>query len=50
MPVIIPKELEQTWLKENIEDKSLLLPILKPYPANEMGYKVGMGPNFTKDK
>lgn len=50
MPVIIPKELEQTWLKENIEDKSLLLSILKPYPANEMDYKVGMGPNFTKDK
>jgi putative SOS response-associated peptidase YedK len=50
MPVIIPKELEQTWLKEDIEDKSLLLSILKPYPANEMDYKVGMGPNFTKDK
>ena len=50
MPVIIPKELEQTWLKENIEDKSLLLSLLKPYPANEMDYKVGMGPNFTKDK
>lgn len=50
MPVIIPKELEQTWLKENIEDKSLLLSILKPYPANEMDYKVGMGPNFAKDK
>lgn len=50
MPVIIPKELEQTWLKENIEDKSLLLSILRPYPANEMDYKVGMGPNFTKDK
>jgi putative SOS response-associated peptidase YedK len=50
MPVIVPKEMEQTWLKENVEDKSILLSILKPYPAEEMDYKVGMGPKFTADK
>lgn len=50
MPVIVPKEQEHTWINESIEDKSILLSILKPYPANEMDYKVGMGPNFTKDK
>lgn len=50
MPVIVPKEQEQTWINENIEDKSILLPILKPYPAEEMDYKVGMGPKFTEGK
>lgn len=47
MPVIVPREVEETWLKENIEDKSILISILKPYPANEMDYKVGMGPKFS---
>lgn len=50
MPVIIPKEQEKIWLDEKTEDKSILLPILKPYPAGEMDYKVGMGPKFTEDK
>jgi putative SOS response-associated peptidase YedK len=49
MPVLVPKEQEQTWINENIEDKSFLLPILKPYPANEMDYKVGMGPKFNEE-
>jgi putative SOS response-associated peptidase YedK len=48
MPVIIPKAQEKIWLDEKT-DKSILLPILKPYPAEEMVYKVGMGPNFTED-
>jgi putative SOS response-associated peptidase YedK len=48
MPVIIPKAQEKIWLDERT-DKSILLPILKPYPAEEMVYKVGMGPNFTED-
>lgn len=48
MPVIVSKEQEQTWINENSEDKSILLPILKPYPSNEMAFKVGMGPKFTR--
>lgn len=48
MPVIVPKELEQTWINETIEDKSILLPILRPYPAKEMDYKTGMGPKFIE--
>lgn len=46
MPVIIPREQEQTWLNDKIEDKTSLLSVLKPYPAGEMDYKVGMGPKF----
>jgi len=47
MPVIIPKEREQTWLSNEIENRTILLPVLKPYPAEEMAYKVGMGPTFS---
>jgi putative SOS response-associated peptidase YedK len=50
MPVIVHKEQEHTWINESIEDKSVLLSILKPYPAEEMDYKTGMGPKFTEDK
>jgi hypothetical protein len=45
--VIVPKEQERTWISEEIEDKTILLPILKPYPADQMDYKIGMGPKFT---
>ena len=47
MPVIVPKEQERTWISDEIEDKVILLPILKPYPADQMDYKVGMGPKFA---
>ena len=46
MPVIIPKERERTWLSDELEDKIVLLSVLKPYPADEMDYKIGMGPKF----
>jgi putative SOS response-associated peptidase YedK len=47
MPVIVPKDQEQTWISNEIEDKSILLSVLKPYPADEMDYKTGMGPKFA---
>ena len=47
MPVIVPREQERTWISDEIEDKTILLPILKPYPADQMDYKVGMGPKFA---
>jgi putative SOS response-associated peptidase YedK len=48
MPVILPKEKEQIWLNDRAADKSMLFSVLKPYPAEEMAYKVGMGPKFAQ--
>jgi putative SOS response-associated peptidase YedK len=45
MPVILPKDKERVWLDSDVVDASLLLSILKPYPASEMSYKSGMGPH-----
>jgi putative SOS response-associated peptidase YedK len=50
MPVIVPEEQEQTWLRDDMEDKAALLAVLKPYPAEKMDYKVGMGPEFAQDE
>ena len=36
MPVIIPKEQEDLWLDPKTEEQSLLLSLLKPYPADQM--------------
>lgn len=36
MPVILSKEDEDTWLNPDIVEPEHLLPLLKPYPANEM--------------
>jgi len=47
MPVIIPKDQEQIWISNKTDDKSMLLSVLKPYPAEAMDYKVGMGPHFA---
>jgi putative SOS response-associated peptidase YedK len=47
MPAIVPKDQEQTWLDNEIEDPSVLLSILKPYPSDEMDYKTGPGPSFA---
>jgi len=47
MPVIIRRDQEQIWISDKTDDKSMLLSVLKPYPADEMDYKVGMGPNFS---
>jgi len=47
MPVIIPKDQEQTWINDGIEDETILLSVLKPYPADAMDCKFGMGPKFS---
>jgi putative SOS response-associated peptidase YedK len=36
MPVILKKEDEVTWLNPDIVEPKHLLPLLKPYPAEEM--------------
>jgi len=36
MPVILPEEHFGTWLDPAVEDSELLLPLLRPYPAEEM--------------
>jgi putative SOS response-associated peptidase YedK len=38
MPVITPPDAVDLWLDPNIHDSSELLPILKPYPSEEMEY------------
>lgn len=41
MPVILPEETHDLWLDPHIQEKEQLLPLLKPYPAEEMEfYKV----------
>jgi putative SOS response-associated peptidase YedK len=47
MPVIVPKGQEQIWISNKTDDKSMLLSVLKPYPAEAMDYKTGMGPTFA---
>src|SRR4051794_19330870 len=36
MPVILPKEQEDTWLNPDITEPEQLLPLLQPYPAERM--------------
>jgi putative SOS response-associated peptidase YedK len=36
MPVILQKEDEETWLNSDITEPEQLLPLLKPYPADQM--------------
>jgi putative SOS response-associated peptidase YedK len=36
MPVIIPKEKREVWLDPTISDRDTLLPLLKPFPPDEM--------------
>ena len=45
MPVILSNDQERTWLESDAVDVSGLLSILKPYPAEEMNYKPGIGPH-----
>jgi putative SOS response-associated peptidase YedK len=45
LPVILSKDKERVWLDSDVADVSALLSILKPYPPDEMNYKVGMGPH-----
>jgi putative SOS response-associated peptidase YedK len=37
MPVIIPKESHDLWLDPQVQDTAILLGLLKPYAAREMG-------------
>ncbi|MGZ3577940.1 MAG: SOS response-associated peptidase [Syntrophales bacterium] len=50
MPVIVPKIKEQVWISDGMADRAMLLSILKPYPAEEMDYQIGMGPRFAQVK
>ena len=50
MPVIVPKKQEHIWINDRTDDKATLLSILKPYPAAEMDYQIGMGPRFAQVK
>ena len=38
MPCIIPKEKEDIWLDPKIKDTEVLMPLLTPYPPDEMEY------------
>ena len=40
MPVIIPKDHEYIWLKNDMTDTQSFLEVLKPYPTEEMEYKI----------
>ena len=45
MPVILSNDQERVWLDSDVVDVSGLKSILKPYPAEAMNYKPGMGPH-----
>jgi putative SOS response-associated peptidase YedK len=36
MPVILTRENEQTWLNPDVVEPERLVPLLAPYPAEEM--------------
>lgn len=38
MPVILPEEHIDIWLDRSVEEEEKLLPLLKPYPAEDMEY------------
>jgi len=45
MPVILSPEQEKTWLESDAADAANLKSILKPYPAEAMDCRAGMGPH-----
>jgi putative SOS response-associated peptidase YedK len=50
MPVILPKENVDRWLDPSIQDESKVLPLLQPYPADEMdAYPVSRLVNSPKN-
>jgi putative SOS response-associated peptidase YedK len=50
MPVILPKEHVDVWLDPSTQDESKVLPLLQPYPANEMDtYPVSRMVNSPKN-
>jgi putative SOS response-associated peptidase YedK len=49
MPVILPREKEDVWINPALEDKEILLAVLKPYPSEEMeAYEVSTKVNFPQ--
>jgi putative SOS response-associated peptidase YedK len=38
MPVILSPEAEDVWLNPSVQDPLNLLPLLKPYPSEQMGF------------
>lgn len=38
MPVIIPEDKRDLWLSPEVNDKEVLIPLLKAYPSEEMEY------------
>ena len=47
VPLVIFDCVTKLQLSNELEDKIILLSILKPYSADEMDYKIGMGPRFS---
>jgi putative SOS response-associated peptidase YedK len=45
MPVILSAQQEKAWLEGDAADAAGLLSLLKPYPADKMDFKPGMGPH-----
>lgn len=45
MPVILSGDQEKIWLQSDFYKISDLLSLLKPYPAEEMNFKRGIGPH-----
>jgi putative SOS response-associated peptidase YedK len=38
MPDIIPKDKEPVWLDPSVQDEEVLLPLLNPYPSEDMEF------------
>ncbi len=36
MPVILPREMEELWLDEQVQEPAVLTDLLRPYPADDM--------------
>jgi putative SOS response-associated peptidase YedK len=50
MPVILPKEIEDSWLDPAVQDHHRLLALLQPYPAEDMeAYPVSSRVNSVKN-
>ncbi len=51
MPAILESRDENTWLDPTIVEADKLLPLLRPYPSNEMGmYEVSKAVNSVKNQ
>jgi len=50
MPVILPRDVEQEWLDQGINDSTFLKSLLVPYPADLMiAYEVSAFVNSVKN-